>query len=73
FLNPDNVMPFKRVVDINETKEFPCSEIQRLYNWKLQHCYVLAECGGDFTPFKKFLLFVHVLFCQNQIMEVSFT
>ncbi|MEA5535106.1 acyl-CoA dehydrogenase [Crocosphaera sp. XPORK-15E] len=72
-LTPENVMSFKRVVDIDETEEFPHSEIEWLYNWKLQHYYVPAECGGEFTSFEEFLSFVRVLCRRDQTIGIAFT
>ena len=70
---PENVMSFKQVVDIDETEEFPHSEIEWLYNWKLQHYYVPAECGGEFTSFEEFLAFVRVLCRRDQTIGIAFT
>lgn len=72
-LTPENVMSFKRVVDIDETEEFPHSEIEWLYNWKLQHYYVPAECGGEFTSFEEFVAFVRVLCRRDQTIGIAFT
>lgn len=72
-LTPENVMSFKKVVDIDETEEFPHSEIEWLYNWKLQHYYVPAECGGEFTSFEEFLAFVRVLCRRDQTIGIAFT
>ncbi|MDJ0729825.1 MAG: acyl-CoA dehydrogenase [Crocosphaera sp.] len=70
---PESVMSFKQVVDIDETEEFPHSEIEWLYNWKLQHYYVPAECGGEFTSFEEFLAFVRVLCRRDQTIGIAFT
>jgi alkylation response protein AidB-like acyl-CoA dehydrogenase len=70
---PENVMSFKKVVDIDEKEEFPHSEIEWLYNWKLQHYYVPAECGGEFTSFEEFLAFVRVLCRRDQTIGIAFT
>ncbi|MEA5508477.1 acyl-CoA dehydrogenase [Crocosphaera sp. UHCC 0190] len=72
-LTPENVMSFKQVVAIDEKEEFPHSEIEWLYNWKLQHYYVPAECGGEFTSFEEFLAFVRVLCRRDQTIGIAFT
>ncbi|EAZ90037.1 acyl-CoA dehydrogenase [Crocosphaera chwakensis] len=70
---PESVMSFKQVVEIDEKEEFPHSEIEWLYNWKLQHYYVPAECGGEFTSFEEFLAFVRVLCRRDQTIGIAFT
>ncbi|HAC62959.1 MAG TPA: isovaleryl-CoA dehydrogenase [Cyanothece sp. UBA12306] len=72
-LDPDSTMSFKRVVEIDESEEFPHSEIEWLYNWKLQHYYVPAECGGEFTSFEEFVSFVRVLCRRDQTIGIAFT
>ncbi|GBF82877.1 acyl-CoA dehydrogenase family protein [Aphanothece sacrum] len=72
-LDPNNIMSFKQVVDIDETEEFPHSQIEWLYNWKLQHYYVPAECGGEFTSFEEFVAFVRVLSRRDQTIGIAFT
>lgn len=72
-LAPNNIMSFKQVVDIDETEEFPQSQIEWLYNWKLQHYYVPAECGGEFTSFEEFVAFVRVLSRRDQTIGIAFT
>ncbi|ACK64135.1 acyl-CoA dehydrogenase domain protein [Rippkaea orientalis PCC 8801] len=71
--NPDSTMSFKRVVEIDESEEFPHQEIEWLYNWKLQHYYVPAECGGEFTSFEEFVSFVRVLCRRDQTIGIAFT
>ncbi|MDJ0846477.1 acyl-CoA dehydrogenase [Crocosphaera sp.] len=70
---PESVMSFKKVIDIDESEAFPHSEIEWLYNWKLQHYYVPAECGGEFTSFEEFLAFVRVLCRRDQTIGIAFT
>ncbi|MDJ0660875.1 MAG: acyl-CoA dehydrogenase [Crocosphaera sp.] len=70
---PESVMSFKKVVEIDESEAFPHSEIEWLYNWKLQHYYVPAECGGEFTSFEEFLAFVRVLCRRDQTIGIAFT
>ncbi len=72
-LTPESVMSFKKVVEIDESEAFPHSEIEWLYNWKLQHYYVPAECGGEFTSFEEFLAFVRVLCRRDQTIGIAFT
>jgi alkylation response protein AidB-like acyl-CoA dehydrogenase len=72
-LNPDSVMSFKRVIEIDEREEFPHSEVNWLYNWKLQHYYIPTECGGEFTSFEEFVAFVRVLSRRDQTIAIAFT
>ncbi len=72
-LNPNNPLSFKRVIDIDESEEFPHSEVNWLYNWKLQHYYVPTECGGEFTSFEEFVSFVKVLCRRDQTVGIAFT
>jgi alkylation response protein AidB-like acyl-CoA dehydrogenase len=72
-LNPDSVMSFKRVIEIDESEEFPQQEVDWLYNWKLQDYYVPAECGGKFTSFEEFVAFVRVLCRRDQTIGIAFT
>ena len=60
-LNPDNPLSYKRVIEIDESEEFPHEEIRWLYDWKLQHYYIPTDCGGEFTSFEEFVAFVRVL------------
>lgn len=72
-LNTDSVMSFKRVIEIDESEEFPEAEVNWLYNWKLQHYYVPAEYGGEFTSFEEFAAFVRVLSRRDQTIAIAFT
>ncbi len=72
-LNPDNPLSFKRVMEIDESEEFPHAEIKWLYDWKLQHYYVPAEYGGEFTSFEEFVAFVRVLSRRDQTIGIAFT
>lgn len=72
-LNPNSVMSFQRVIEIDETEEFPHDEIHWLYNWKLQHYYVPVNCGGEFTSFEEFVAFVRVLSRRDQTIGIAFT
>jgi alkylation response protein AidB-like acyl-CoA dehydrogenase len=72
-LNPDSVMSFKRVIEIDEREEFPHSEVNWLYNWKLQHYYIPTDCGGEFTSFEEFVAFVRVLSRRDQTIAIAFT
>ncbi|MEM1168582.1 MAG: acyl-CoA dehydrogenase [Cyanobacteria bacterium P01_H01_bin.35] len=71
--NPDSQMSFKRVIEIDESEEFPHEEIEWLYNWKLQHYYVPVNCGGEFTSFEEFVAFVRVLCRRDQTIGIAFT
>lgn len=72
-LNPESIMSFKRVIEIDESEEFPHQEIAWLYNWKLQHHYIPTNCGGEFTSFEEFLAFVKVLNRRDQTIGIAFT
>ncbi|NES70472.1 MAG: acyl-CoA dehydrogenase, partial [Okeania sp. SIO2D1] len=71
--NPDSTMSFKRVIEIDESEEFPHQEIEWLYNWKLQHHYIPVNCGGEFTSFEEFVAFVRVLCRRDQTIGIAFT
>ncbi len=71
--NPDSQMSFKKVIEIDESEEFPHEEIEWLYNWKLQHYYVPVNCGGEFTSFEEFVAFVRVLCRRDQTIGIAFT
>jgi alkylation response protein AidB-like acyl-CoA dehydrogenase len=71
--NPERVMSFKQVMDLDEREEFPHEIINWLYNWKLQHYYIPTECGGEFTNFDEFVAFVRVLSRRDQTAAIAFT
>jgi alkylation response protein AidB-like acyl-CoA dehydrogenase len=71
--NPDSTMSFKRVVEIDESEAFPVEEIQWLYDWKLQHYYIPAEYGGEFTSFEEMVAFVRVLCRRDQNIGIAMT
>ncbi|TAE59140.1 MAG: acyl-CoA dehydrogenase [Nostocales cyanobacterium] len=71
--NPDSMMSFKQVMDLDEKEEFPDEIIDWLYNWKLQHYYIPTECGGEFTSFDEFVSFVRVLSRRDQTAGIAFT
>ncbi|AFY77114.1 MAG: acyl-CoA dehydrogenase [Hydrococcus sp. C42_A2020_068] len=72
-LAPDSIMSFRRVIEIDESEEFPHQEIDWLYKWKLQHYYVPANCSGKFTSFEEFVAFVRVLSRRDQTIGIAFT
>ena len=71
--NPDSIISFKRVIEIDESEEFPHAEIDWLYQWNLQNYYVPVDCGGKFTSFEEFLAFVRVLCRRDQTIGIAFT
>lgn len=71
--NPDSTMSFKKVIEIDESEEFPHQEIEWLYNWNLQHHYIPVNCGGKFTSFEEFVAFVRVLCRRDQTIGIAFT
>ncbi|MBW4520425.1 MAG: acyl-CoA dehydrogenase family protein [Scytolyngbya sp. HA4215-MV1] len=72
-LNPDSMMSFKQVVDLDEKEEFPHDIVNWLYNWNLHHHYIPAECGGEFTNFEEFVAFVRVLSRRDLTAGIAFT
>ncbi len=72
-LNPERPLSFRRVIEIDESEEFPHAEIEWLYHWKLQDYYVPVECGGEFSSFEEFVAFVRVLSRRDQTIGVAFT
>ncbi|CCI08415.1 acyl-CoA dehydrogenase family protein [Microcystis aeruginosa] len=72
-LNPDNPLSYKRVIEIDESEEFPHEEIRWLYDWRLQHYYIPTDCGGEFTSFEEFVAFVRVLSRRDQTIGIAFT
>jgi len=70
---PDQMMSFQHVLDLDEREEFPHDMIQWLYDWKLQHHYIPSECGGEFTNFEEFIAFVRVLSRRDQTTAIAFT
>lgn len=71
--NPNSVMSFAQVIDLDEREEFPHEIIHWLYSWKLQHYYIPTECGGEFTSFDEFIAFVRVLSRRDQTAAIAFT
>jgi alkylation response protein AidB-like acyl-CoA dehydrogenase len=71
--NPDSMMSFKQVIDLDEREAFPHEIIDWLYNWKLNHYYVPDNCGGEFTSFEEFASFVRVLCRRDQTAGIAFT
>lgn len=72
-LDPNSALSFQRIIEIDESEEFPQAEIDWLYNWKLQHYYIPAELGGEFTSFEEFLAFVRVLSRRDQTIGIAMT
>ena len=71
--NPDSVLSFKRVVELDEQEAFPEDEVNWLYNWKLQHYYIPDHCGGKFTSLEEFVAFVRSLSRRDQTAGIAFT
>jgi len=71
--NPDSVLSFKTVIDLDEREAFPEQELTWLYNWHLQDYYVPTSCGGKFTNFEEFVAFVRVLCRRDQTTGIAFT
>jgi alkylation response protein AidB-like acyl-CoA dehydrogenase len=71
--NPENPMSFHQTIELDEREEFPHAIIGWLYNWKLQHYYIPAECGGEFTAFDEFISFVRVLSRRDLTSAIAFT
>ena len=71
--NPDNMMSWKQVIDLDEREAFPHEIIEWLYNWKLSHYYVPEWVGGEFTSFEEFVSIVRVLCRRDQTAGIAFT
>jgi len=71
--DPLNPLSYKRVIEIDESEEFPHEEIRWLYDWKLPHYYIPTDCGGEFTSFEEFVAFVRVLSRRDQTIGIAFT
>jgi alkylation response protein AidB-like acyl-CoA dehydrogenase len=72
-LNPDSMMSFKQVLNLDEQEAFPHDIINWLYNWNLHHYYIPVECGGEFTNFEEFVAFVRVLSRRDLTAGIAFT
>jgi alkylation response protein AidB-like acyl-CoA dehydrogenase len=72
-LDPNSMMSFKKVIEIDESEEFPHQEIKWLYDWKLQHQYIPVNCGGEFTSFEELVSFVRVLARRDQTIGIAMT
>lgn len=70
---PESIMSFQRVRELDEAETFPESEINWLYNWNLQDYYVPQNCGGKFTNFEEFVAIVRVLCRRDQTIGIAFT
>jgi alkylation response protein AidB-like acyl-CoA dehydrogenase len=70
---PDSTMSFAKVLAIDESEEFPQTEIDWLYNWKLQHQYIPVNCGGEFTSFEELVAFVRVLGRRDLTIGIAMT
>jgi alkylation response protein AidB-like acyl-CoA dehydrogenase len=71
--NPESVMSFKQVIELDELEAFPETELTWLYNWKLHHYYIPTNCGGEFTSFEEFIAFVRVMSRRDLTTSISFT
>lgn len=72
-LNPDSQISWARVIEIDESEEFPHKEINWLYNYNLQDYYVPAQYGGKFTSFEEFNSIVRILCRRDQNIGIAFT
>ncbi|MGF1541648.1 MAG: acyl-CoA dehydrogenase [Pleurocapsa sp.] len=70
---PDSIMSFPRVMELDEREAFPEQELNWLYNWQLQDYYVPTNCGGKFTNFEEFLAIVRILSRRDQTTGIAFT
>jgi alkylation response protein AidB-like acyl-CoA dehydrogenase len=71
--NPQSVLSYQKVINIDESEEFPHDEIAWLYNWNLQHHYIPENCGGKFSSFEEFVAFVRVLARRDLTTGIAFT
>ncbi len=67
--NPDNMISFKQVIDLDEKEEFPHEIINWLYNWKLQHYYIPTEYSSELTSFDELIpsRYTLILFFKKKI------
>jgi alkylation response protein AidB-like acyl-CoA dehydrogenase len=70
---PESIMSFQTVMELDEQEVFPEQELTWLYNWHLQDYYVPTDCGGKFTNFEEFLAIVRVLNRRDQTTGIAFT
>lgn len=69
----DSLMSYEKVIQIDESEEFPHREIDWLYQWNLQDYYIPENCGGKFTSFEEFIAIVRVLSRRDQTIGIAFT
>lgn len=69
----DNLMSYEKVIQIDESEQFPHQEIDWLYQWNLQDYYIPENCGGEFTSFEEFIAIVRVLSRRDQTIGIAFT
>ena len=70
---PESIMSFQKVMELDEQEAFPKQELTWLYNWHLQDYYVPSSYGGKFTNFEEFLAIVRVLSRRDQTTGIAFT
>lgn len=71
--NPESIMSFSKVIEIDESEEFPHQQINWLYDWQLQDYYVPSNCGGKFTSFEELVAIIRVLSRRDQTIGIAFT
>ena len=71
--NPEAIMSFAQVINLDEKEAFPEAELTWLYNWHLQDYYVPTTWGGKFTSFEEFVAFVRVMSRRDLTISISFT
>ncbi|MGY6530728.1 MAG: acyl-CoA dehydrogenase [Cyanobacterium sp.] len=69
----DSLMSYEKVIQIDESEQFPHQEIDWLYQWNLQDYYIPENCGGKFTSFEEFIAIVKVLSRRDQTIGIAFT
>ncbi len=70
---PNSILSYQRVIEIDESEQFPHEEVAWLYNQKYQHYYIPENCGGKFTSFEDFVAFVRVLTRRDLTTGIAFT
>ncbi|AFZ47358.1 acyl-CoA dehydrogenase domain-containing protein [Cyanobacterium stanieri PCC 7202] len=72
-IHGDSLMSYEKVIQIDESEQFPHQEIDWLYQWNLQDYYIPENCGGKFTSFEEFIAIVRVLSRRDQTIGIAFT
>ncbi|MEW5856583.1 MAG: acyl-CoA dehydrogenase family protein [Cyanobacteriota bacterium] len=70
---PESVMSFKSVMELDEREEFPEKDVEWLYNWNLHHYHIPVEYGGELKSYEEFVAFVRVLSRRDLTTSITFS